>query len=687
LLTFLRCITNNQKVRCQVPLCAFIIAYIISLPFSSCIQKSSTVIADIKKQLQVADSIGVSGHDDTVIKLLFAIRDKYPNYPNPAMAAYYRIKSMQSRDDELMMNAWADSAIAEFSDNTIINLYPHEYFKSLISKGVACIVNKKLNLGLQYFFKAKEVDNITDCDRADLLSMIAGIYYDQQNYRLAAQTWYASYTMAGGCGITNPQKIFLQKQGFLDNAGLAYNRAGYLDSAGYCYFKDIKLVDSEYAGRVSESLLAPARMVVYDNLGGLQIEKGNFDSAEYYLTRSVEGSRLDVDGTSIPPMLKLADLYTKTGDNRKAAAAFAQSKALIEKFKKHNGESQIKWHKLYAAYLFKNKRQAEAYFELDEYIRLRDSLDKATTAIMTLNVGREFNTIQQQHTMEELKIKDELNQIYLWAITIVIFLSVIIIILAYRNLYKSRKSHSDTIKHNAELQKTLEQLEAANKNYIRIMRVMAHDLRNPLGGITGIAAMLLKDEVLSAEARHMLQLVESTGNHTMEMINELLRSGLAAENEPMAVEKLDVAGLLQNTVELLLFKAKEKQQQLLFENDNGPVFANINHEKMWRVFNNIVVNAIKFTHAGGVIIVLIKQQGNHIIIAIEDNGIGIPQGNKDEIFDMFTAAKRLGTGGEKPFGLGLSISKSIVERHDGKIWFESTEGKGTTFFIQLPVAR
>jgi signal transduction histidine kinase len=72
------------------------------------------------------------------------------------------------------------------------------------------------------------------------------------------------------------------------------------------------------------------------------------------------------------------------------------------------------------------------------------------------------------------------------------------------------------------------------------------------------------------------------------------------------------------------------------------------------------------------------------LITVEDEGIGIPDNLKDKIFDMFSEAKRKGTAGEQPFGLGLAISKQIVEAHGGNIWFESREKGGTAFYVKLP---
>jgi len=142
---------------------------------------------------------------------------------------------------------------------------------------------------------------------------------------------------------------------------------------------------------------------------------------------------------------------------------------------------------------------------------------------------------------------------------------------------------------------------------------------------------------------------------------------------------------LYDSIELLQFKANDKHQQIIFEGANTPILVEINHEKIWRVINNLIVNAIKFTHTNGLIKVGITQNNKYVLISVADNGIGIPPDQKEAVFEMFTSAKKTGTDGEQPFGLGLSISKRIVEMHNGHIWFEDNVGGGTIFFIELPL--
>ena len=97
------------------------------------------------------------------------------------------------------------------------------------------------------------------------------------------------------------------------------------------------------------------------------------------------------------------------------------------------------------------------------------------------------------------------------------------------------------------------------------------------------------------------------------------------------------------------------------------------------------MNAIKFSFENGKIIVSLAKSGENIIISVKDSGIGIPEKNKHNIFDMFTESKMYGTSGEKPHGIGLSISLQVARLHGGDIWFESEEGKGATFHFSFPV--
>jgi signal transduction histidine kinase len=96
---------------------------------------------------------------------------------------------------------------------------------------------------------------------------------------------------------------------------------------------------------------------------------------------------------------------------------------------------------------------------------------------------------------------------------------------------------------------------------------------------------------------------------------------------------------------------------------------------------------MKFSPEGSVINVALLDRQDTVLISVADHGIGIPENLRNQVFSMFTDAKRPGTSGEQSFGLGLAISRQIVEAHEGKIWFESNAGAGTTFYVELPKRR
>lgn len=103
-----------------------------------------------------------------------------------------------------------------------------------------------------------------------------------------------------------------------------------------------------------------------------------------------------------------------------------------------------------------------------------------------------------------------------------------------------------------------------------------------------------------------------------------------------------------------------------------------------QVINNLLSNALKFTPDDGEIKVVLSKAGDKVRMVVADTGIGIPEKFKAELFEKFSSARRTGIKGEDSVGLGMYITKTIVNWHHGEIWFESEEGKGTTFYVEIP---
>lgn len=234
-----------------------------------------------------------------------------------------------------------------------------------------------------------------------------------------------------------------------------------------------------------------------------------------------------------------------------------------------------------------------------------------------------------------------------------------------------------------KLKATNEKLIMINQDKDRMMKVLVHDLRNPIFGMHIITNELIANHAYSTEMKQMLQLLNSASNSVTEMLTSIMDATLGNHEEAIKKKLANMQQLLEHTVIVSRFSADKKKQNILVKSDKD-VFAILDAEKISRVIINLISNAIKFSPIGATITVSMIGSEDKLKISIEDEGIGIPDKISDKIFDMFTESKRYGTENEQPFGLGLSISKQLIEAHGGKIWFQNNEICGTTFFIELP---
>ncbi len=269
---------------------------------------------------------------------------------------------------------------------------------------------------------------------------------------------------------------------------------------------------------------------------------------------------------------------------------------------------------------------------------------------------------------------------------IIFAVSLVVVILALLKVWHNRKRllvlNKTIQEQNATMQKTLNALEQSQEDNTRMMQIVAHDLRNPIGGMYSIVSLMLAEDGRTDEDKEYLEMLQTTGKVSLDLVNDLLL--IQTKKDDLKKEPVDLGEMLRYCVDLLHHKAALKEQQIHLE--AAPDISILaNQEKLWRVVSNLIANAIKFSPTGASIDVVLQKETDHVRIAVKDNGIGIPEEIAAKIFDMFTDAQRKGTTGEQSFGLGLAISKQIVEAHGGKIWFESEAEKGTVFYVELPL--
>jgi len=227
------------------------------------------------------------------------------------------------------------------------------------------------------------------------------------------------------------------------------------------------------------------------------------------------------------------------------------------------------------------------------------------------------------------------------------------------------------------------EIENASNAKNEILGVVAHDLRNPLAIIKSVTMLMEMEDSTADDYRENIEMIKNACDKATSIIHDLLETAQNEIHNRFDLEKTELDDFLSMIIEEWL-KNKKGQVNIVYQNAGKPLYAKIHKEKMQRVMDNLIINAIKFSKPEGNIDVSLSQINDNIFIKVRDYGIGIPDEMLPYIFDRFSKARRNGVRGEASVGLGLSIVQQIVKKHDGNIEVSSAPDSGTTFTIKLP---
>ncbi len=259
--------------------------------------------------------------------------------------------------------------------------------------------------------------------------------------------------------------------------------------------------------------------------------------------------------------------------------------------------------------------------------------------------------------------------------------------LSNQKIEQTLEEKNNLIKELEEIKQRLEETISAKDNFFSII---SHDLRGPFSGFLGLTDMMAKDlEDLSLrELRKMSQAIYNSANSVYKLLDDLLQwSRLQLGKIPYNPEQITLKEIINNSLYTLREIATNKEIDLSINvPDDFVVYCDRN--MITGVVRNLVTNGIKFTHRGGRIKIFInKVEGDFAEIAVEDNGVGIPEEHKDKLFRIDAQITTKGTEKETGSGLGLILCKEFVEKHGGIIYLNSKENKGSTFYFTLPVVK
>jgi len=213
---------------------------------------------------------------------------------------------------------------------------------------------------------------------------------------------------------------------------------------------------------------------------------------------------------------------------------------------------------------------------------------------------------------------------------------------------------------------------------------VSHDLRTPLTTILGYVELLPRVGPVNELQREFISRVQESMQTITDLISDLLDIGRIEAGLDLEMSPCDLREVIEKAIREFQPLAEEKKQDLRWQPPDALPLVLGNPRRLRQVVDNLIDNAIKYTHEGGWIAVEATEEDGHVVVRVADNGIGIPLAQQPYIFDRFYRVESDETADIRGTGLGLAIVKSVIEKHNGRVWVESRPGVGSVFTFVLP---
>lgn len=593
--------------------------------------------------------------------------------------------ALSEEKDYSKANRYIDSLISICENNINERYFAEKKVAALYTKGTIYYSGKDFDEALNYFALSRRTGeqlHLSDCSYLGY-SGTADLLFRQENYLAAAAQFRENYRIEQSCR-QDPWLKFVYSQGNLNSMGMCYERAGKLDSAGLYYDSAAHYISRE--GRLFPSHQAYVQLataVVEQGLGSVSEKNGATGVAERFYLKSIEGTREQYIEFTNRTKLRLAALYVKNDLLQKAFPILEE----LDTGMTIRDKYLLEFYRLQARYAAKKNDLAGSNLFLQKALILSDELMVNLKALAAIDISSEFKMKEQQMINTSLADRNRAQSFKLSIFIVLSVLCVLVILLIWYHLNRTA-GHLKQLRNlnhviqlrNDQLQKAFTSIEESQEQNKRISRMIMHDVKNPISGVSMLVTGLLKQD-FSEDVKHSLSLIHDASTLSNKLIDQVMIESNASQAER---ETVDIKELIEYSVELLKTKANEKKQEIRMV--LNPCKLPLNRQQIWRVISNLVHNAIKFSPEHSVILIQGQKREGDLLITVKDKGIGIPTNLQDKIWLLHPDASRPGTNGERSFGLGLSIAMQIVKDHGGKLWFESIDGRGTTFFVELPLS-
>lgn len=272
------------------------------------------------------------------------------------------------------------------------------------------------------------------------------------------------------------------------------------------------------------------------------------------------------------------------------------------------------------------------------------------------------------------------------------------LVMLYSNTAELQDSLSPTLESMVNILQTVTLIARTqarqirhNRNRQEFLRIVTHDMRSPLTSMHGFGSMLeskMAGDLNEKQTHFLTKIMSGIAQLTLQIDNMQDAGRYDPETGfyEMARSPTDLIDLVHRLVNNSLIPAEKQNLKVSFYADDTLPIVNIDSAMLERSIVNLIDNAIKYTPDGGKIDVYVRHVDDDIIMAVEDNGLGISQENIAKLFDRHYRVQRQEHKRIKGSGLGLFIVRSVARKHNGDAWVESVEGEGSTFFIRIPLS-
>lgn len=539
----------------------------------------------------------------------------------------------------------------------------------------------KHNKALDYYKKALKIrEQIGDQNLiAYTLNDIGGIYWRLNNFNESLNYYNRSLKIRRELG----DKRYIAST--LKNIGIVYKDLNELDYSLKHYNESLKIYDE--LGNLKE------QANIFSLIGNLYRNYNNFDKSQEYhkialnLHKKIGNNRgISYSSNSIGEILM--NYYKSESAAEYLLTAFNHANLANDKnLQKITSENLFEYYSNKGDY----KKALEYYrkFSNTQYDSIVAQIDKEKIS----EFEAKYEISKNKDEIKNLKEYNRMQSILIYLFITLILSAVVIGYITYKNI-KIRKETTIVLKEkNMELENINSKLKESdlilrdlNLTKDKIFNIISNDLREPFLDLRNISSKLIEsfDEPKIDHQKNLAIEIRDLSNHTHDLVeNLLLWSASQAGKTKFIARFFNVKDLLNGAIQKLSGPIIEKNIKIIFNMDStSMVYAD--PAAISEVFKNLLSNAIKFSYPEGKITLSAREKKYLVELEITDEGIGMSKSNLNKIFRLDSNYLALGTAKEKGAGVGLLLCKEYIEKNGGKIWAESEEGKGSSFYITIP---